>query len=118
MKQIRDALEAQEPEDEAEGSEKLEQREELLEELMDIVSSLDQARDLHKIGGLPPLLGLLRCRHPSLRWRAAEVIATCCANNPPVQQWFFEGGILPLLIDLTSDEDRTCRTKVGSGRSQ
>ena len=43
--------------------------------------------DLHKIGGLAPLLGLLRCRHPSLRWRAAEVIATCCANNPPVQVW-------------------------------
>ena len=64
---------------------KLEERELLLAELMVIVSSLDHARDLHKIGGLPPLLGLLRCRHPSLRWRAAEVVATCCANNPPVQ---------------------------------
>ena len=48
--------------------------------------------DLHKIGGLAPLLGLLRCRHPSLRWRAAEVIATCCANNPPVQVWGDKGG--------------------------
>lgn len=80
---------------------------------MDIVSSLDHARDLHKIGGLPPLLGLLRCRHPTLRWRAAEVVATCCANNPPVQVWFGEGGVLPLLMDLTSDSDATCRTKVG-----
>jgi hypothetical protein len=42
--------------------------------------------DLHKIGGLPTLLELLDCRHPGLRWRAAEVVATCMANNPPVQQ--------------------------------
>ena len=68
--------------------------------------------DLHKIGGLPPLLGLLRCRHPSLRWRAAEVVATCVANNPPVQQWFLDGGVLPALMGLLQDTDATCRTKV------
>ena len=42
--------------------------------------------DLHKIGGLNTLLDLLECDQPSLRWRAAEVVATCMANNPPVQQ--------------------------------
>ncbi|GFR45340.1 hypothetical protein Agub_g6709, partial [Astrephomene gubernaculifera] len=52
----------------------LEEREALLEELMDIVSSIDYARDLHKIGGLPVLLELLASPHPSLRWRTAEVV--------------------------------------------
>ncbi len=42
--------------------------------------------DLHKIGGLPVLLELLESPHASLRWRAAEVVATCVANNPPVQE--------------------------------
>ncbi len=41
--------------------------------------------DLHTIGGLPTLLGLLGSPHPSLRWRAAEVAATCVQNNPSVQ---------------------------------
>jgi hypothetical protein len=42
--------------------------------------------DLHKVGGLPTLLELLGSQQPSLRWRAAEVVATCVANNPPVQK--------------------------------
>ncbi|KXZ51858.1 hypothetical protein GPECTOR_11g296 [Gonium pectorale] len=61
-------------------------------------------RDLHKIGGLPVLLELLDSPHPSLRWRAAEVVATCVANNPPVQQWFLEGGVLPRLLALAEPE--------------
>ncbi|GAX85320.1 hypothetical protein CEUSTIGMA_g12737.t1 [Chlamydomonas eustigma] len=114
MKEIKEVLEesselSNDSADEAES--KLEKQEQLLEELMDIVSSLDHARDLHKIGGLPPLLSLLSCAHPSLRWRSAEVVATCCANNPPVQLWFGEGGVLPPLLKLALDEDATCRSK-------
>lgn len=56
-----------------------------LEELMDIVESIDFARDLRSIGGLPVLKALMRSPHPSLRWRAADVVATCAQNNPPVQ---------------------------------
>ncbi|GLC35278.1 hypothetical protein PLESTM_000302600, partial [Pleodorina starrii] len=91
----------------------LEEREALLDELMDIVSSIDYARDLHKIGGLPVLLELLASPHPSLQWRAAEVVATCVANNPPVQQWFLEGGVLPQLLQLAGPSERhpTVRTK-------
>ncbi|KAL6745404.1 armadillo-type protein [Haematococcus lacustris] len=74
--------------------------EEQLDELMDIVTSIDFARDLHKVGGLSTLLALLACPQHSLQWRAAEVAATCMANNPPVQQWFFEGGLLPALMPL------------------
>ena len=42
--------------------------------------------DLQKIGGLPVLLSLLRSQHASLRSKAAELVATCAQNNPPVQQ--------------------------------
>lgn len=55
----------------------LEDQEALLDELMDIVASIDCARDLHQIGGLLTLLALLASPHGSLRWRAAEVVATC-----------------------------------------
>lgn len=50
------------------------------------VAPLPAPPDLHKIGGLPVLLELLESPHASLRWRAAEVVATCVANNPPVQE--------------------------------
>ena len=42
--------------------------------------------DLHSIGGLPTVLKLLQDPEASVRWRAAEVVATCVQNNPPVQQ--------------------------------
>ena len=47
---------------------------------------LRAAADLHTIGGLPTLLSLLQDSHASIRWRSAEVVATCVQNNPPVQQ--------------------------------
>lgn len=92
-------------------SESLKEKELLLDELNDIVSSIDYARDLHKIGGLPTLLKLLHCNHPSLRWRAAEVVSTCVQNNPPVQDWFLEGGVMPPLVALLEDGNNTCVTK-------
>ncbi|PNH10032.1 Nucleotide exchange factor SIL1 [Tetrabaena socialis] len=88
--------------DDLDAGDDLGEREALLEELMDIVSSIDYARDLHKLGGLPTLLELLESPHPSIRWRAAEVVATCVANNPPVQQWFLEGGVLPKLLAMAA----------------
>ncbi|KAG2434467.1 hypothetical protein HYH02_012296 [Chlamydomonas schloesseri] len=100
--------------DGAEGEEDtdVEEKEQLLEELMDIVGSIDYARDLHKIGGVPVLLELLESPAPGLRWRAAEVVATCVANNPPVQEWFLEGGVLPKLLALAQPaQPPTCRTK-------
>eukprot|EP00198_Chlamydomonas_reinhardtii_P005375 XP_001694711.1 predicted protein [Chlamydomonas reinhardtii] len=67
---------------------------------------------LHKIGGVPVLLELLESPAPGLRWRAAEVVATCVANNPPVQEWFLEGGVLPKLLALAAPpQPPSCRTK-------
>eukprot|EP00878_Enallax_costatus_P013876 GHUV01014511.1.p1 GENE.GHUV01014511.1~~GHUV01014511.1.p1 ORF type:complete len:301 (+),score=131.26 GHUV01014511.1:202-1104(+) len=49
--------------------------------------------------------------HPSLRWRAAEITATCMANNPPVQRWFLDGGALQPLMQLLSDSSMIVQTK-------
>ncbi|KAK9824816.1 hypothetical protein WJX81_001111 [Elliptochloris bilobata] len=86
-------------------------QEALLEELVEIVENIDFARDLAIIGGLPTLLRLLESPHPGVRARAAEVLATCAQANPPVQDWFLEGGVLQPLLKLASDPDDTCRTK-------
>ena len=65
--------------------------------------------DLTHIGGLPTLLGLLQSRYAPVRASAAEVVATCVQNNPPVQQYFLENGALPKLLKLTEDADPTVR---------
>ncbi|KAK9830004.1 hypothetical protein WJX72_009154 [[Myrmecia] bisecta] len=95
--------------DDSEGA--VEEKEKLLDELVEIVENIDHARDLTKIGGLQTLLALLQNPHPSLRSRAAEVAATCVQSNPPVQDWFMQGGALPKLLELYEDRDPTCRTK-------
>lgn len=106
MRQIKAALDQS-----AEAADAVQQKENMLEELLDIVDNIDYARDLHTIGGLPTLLGLLQSSHAGIRWRAAEVVATCVQNNPPVQQWFMEGCAMPKLLQLMHDEDGSCRSK-------
>jgi hypothetical protein len=78
MREIKDAVES--PDDQR----SIEEKEALLEELVEIVESIDYARDLHKIGGLPTLLALLQSPHAGLRSRAAEVVAACTQNHPQV----------------------------------
>ncbi|DBB04979.1 TPA: hypothetical protein ACH3X3_010256 [Trebouxia sp. C0006] len=106
MKHIKATLD--QPDETADAVQK---KQDMLEELLDIVDNIDYARDLHTIGGLPTLLSLLQDSHASIRWRAAEVVATCVQNNPRVQQWFMEGGAMPKLLHLLHDEDASCRTK-------
>ncbi|KAF8059979.1 RMDN1 [Scenedesmus sp. PABB004] len=93
------------------GGASLAEREALCDELLEIVESVDHARDLHTIGGLPTLLALTSSLHASLRWRAAEIMGTCMANNPPVQRWFADGGALPRLMALLGDGDARVVTK-------
>lgn len=65
--------------------------------------------DLTSIGGVETLMALMRDPEPSLRWRAAEVAATCAQNNPPVQEWLLKAGCLPKLLRLLEDGEPTCR---------
>ena len=92
----------------------LHEREQLLDELMEIVENIDQAKDLSTIGGLPTLLSLLtNPAHPSLQWRAAEVVAACAQNNPEVQDAFLREGVLPAvwpLLDININGDGSSST--------
>ena len=89
----------------------LEESERLLDELLDLVESIDQARDLSTIGGLDTLLSLLRSQHSSLQWRAAEIAAACVQNTPSIQASFMHGGILPAVWPLLDAPNDTCRIK-------
>lgn len=98
--------------DEAGGAETaptLEQKENLLDELLEIVEDIDHARDLRPIGGLPTLLHLLSSDEASLRARAAAIIGAAAQNNEPVQQWLLDGGALPPVIGQLTDSNSTAR---------
>ncbi|KAK2077076.1 hypothetical protein QBZ16_004710 [Prototheca wickerhamii] len=97
----------------AEPAAELAEAERLLDELQDIVETIDAARDLATIGGLDTLSDLLTSREPSLRARAAEVGGTCVQNTPEVQTRFLEH---PTFADRVlrlarEDADATCRVK-------
>jgi hsp70-interacting protein len=83
------------------------------EELKDHVEDIDQACDLSKVGGLPPLLSTIRgSPHARLRALAAEIVATCCQNNPKAQQQFLDAGALDAVLLLARDDaDPTARLK-------
>lgn len=90
----------------------LEDLEGLLEELQMHVEAIDMANDLQAIGGLAPLLAYLRSEHPSLRARAAEVVSTVVQNNQRGQDMVMAAGGLPLLlVNFSTDDDMTSRTK-------
>ena len=68
--------------------------------------------DLHSIGGLVPLLGYLKNKHPNIRAKAADVVSTIVQNNPRSQQSVMEAsGLEPLLTNLASDPDMDVRTQ-------
>lgn len=43
--------------------------------------------------------------HSARRSRAADIVGTCVQNNPKVQSWFLQVGIVPQLLRLLSDAD-------------
>jgi len=57
-----------------------------LEELEDLVESIDNANDLVKINGLHVILPLLRSTESTIRSATASVLTTCLQNNPNFQK--------------------------------
>ena len=94
------------------GEERLvELQEELLEDLIDLVSQVDRAWNLYRKGGLPVLLRLLVREAPSLRGLGAGVLATCAQNQPKVQEAFHAEDVMAPLLRLLRDPHLQCRSK-------
>uniref|UniRef100_A0A8C9RJ48 Hsp70-binding protein 1 n=2 Tax=Scleropages formosus TaxID=113540 RepID=A0A8C9RJ48_SCLFO len=97
-------------EDEDEDEDGVEAALELLSELCE---NLDNARDLMALGGLD--LCLSRClshRRGEVRWRAAQLFASCAQNMPEVQCYLLQQEALLRLLRLTdTDEHPTVRVK-------
>ena len=75
-------------------------QENALDKLMDIIDNIDFARDLGVIGGMEPLLLLLKHpKHSSLRWRAANVLGTVVQNSEVCQQWAYDKGALDAVLE-------------------
>ena len=89
-------------------------QENALDKLMDIIDNVDFARDLGVIGGMEPLLLLLKHpKYPSLRWRAANVLGTVVQNADACQQWAYDKGALDAIrVQLPAETDSRCTSKL------
>ena len=89
-------------------------QENALDKLMDIIDNVDFARDLGVIGGMEPLLLLLKHpKYPSLRWRAANVLGTVVQNADACQQWAYDKGALDAIMEqLAAEIDSRCTSKL------
>ncbi|KAJ8253628.1 hypothetical protein COCON_G00202400 [Conger conger] len=97
---------------EEEEEEEEEKREGALELLSELCENLDNARDFMVLGGLD--LCLSRClSHPQgVRWRAAQLLASCAQNMPEVQCHLLGLEALSKLLRLTdADPHPTVRVK-------
>jgi hypothetical protein len=86
-----------------------------LEELQDLVESIDNAKDLFMVGAVGPLFDAVRGAPPDLgeggavtlrgttplavRAQACLVVGTVVQNNPAAQEWALRAGALPLLLE-------------------
>ncbi|GAA6226135.1 hsp70-binding protein 1 [Lates japonicus] len=102
-----------EREGERDEEEDEDERESAFEMLSELCENLDNARDLMILGGLELCLSQYLCHVQSgLRWRAAQLIASCAQNMPQVQVHLLSIGALPKLLQLTdSDPHPTVRVK-------
>ncbi|TNM97265.1 hypothetical protein fugu_015421 [Takifugu bimaculatus] len=90
-----------------------EAKESAFEMLSELCENLDNARDLMVLGGLELCVSrYLSHSQSGLRWRAAELIASCAQNMPQLQTHLLGIGTLPKLLQLTdSDPHPTVRVK-------
>ncbi|KAI3720485.1 hypothetical protein L6452_21403 [Arctium lappa] len=69
-----------------------------LEELLVLVEAIDNANDLHKIGGLSLVVGELSNSDPGIRKTSAWIVGKASQNNPVVQKQVLDLGALPKLM--------------------
>jgi len=72
---------------------------ETLEELNDLVENIENANDLITLGGVSPLLDLLRdCSRPRVCAASCGVVSAIMANNPRGQNSLFEAGAMAFIF--------------------
>lgn len=114
MKRCLDVLRKDEVTDqETEDDDEEDERESAMETLSELCANLDNARDLMILGGLELCVSRYLSHDQSgLRWRAAELIASCAQNMPQVQIYLLDIGTLPKLLQMTDlDPHPTVRVK-------
>lgn len=91
----------------------------LLEELQYFVEDLDNANELHKIGGLEPILNLLsQSDNSKVKMWCAWIITSLLQNNPKGQQLAKELNIYETLTkELSLQQDEETRVKLLSALS-
>ncbi|GBG73488.1 hypothetical protein CBR_g16829 [Chara braunii] len=77
-----------------------------LDELLILVEPIDNANDLHKLGGLVAVLRMLNSSHSEVRATAAWVLGKAAQNNPLVQLQILELGALSHLMRMVQADDR------------
>nr|UST29469.1 hsp70 [Haliclona caerulea] len=87
-----------------EDEEAIASKESALEELESMVDIIDNANDLHKIGGFPVVAKYLKDTQSELRWRAADVLAVVAQNNPYSQTALTDMGVMPTLLQLLDND--------------
>ncbi|XP_011075719.1 hsp70 nucleotide exchange factor FES1 isoform X1 [Sesamum indicum] len=78
----------------------LEDRRRALEELLILVEPIDNANDLHKLGGLTAVIRELDNVDPEIRTISAWILGKASQNNPFVQNQILELGTLAKLMDM------------------
>uniref|UniRef100_A0A3Q2R1M4 Hsp70-binding protein 1 n=1 Tax=Fundulus heteroclitus TaxID=8078 RepID=A0A3Q2R1M4_FUNHE len=119
MKQCLAVLRKDEPNDKEPDAEEdreedeEDERESAFDTLSELCENLDNARDLMILGGLELCVSRYLCHvQGGLRWRAAQLLASCAQNMPQVQEHLFKIDVLPKLLQLTdSDPNPTVRVK-------
>lgn len=87
------------------SSSSLAEKEHALDELEYYVHQIDNARDLHTIGGLALVIKLMNSSEESLKTRACYVLGSAMQSNLQVQQAALDQGALPLLLRLLSKHE-------------
>lgn len=114
MKLCLEILRQDEPSDQRrEDEDEEDPRETAFETISELCENLDNARDLMTLGGLQLSVSrYLSHEQSGLRWRAAELVASCSQNMPQVQIYLLDIGTLPKLLQMTdSDPHPTVRVK-------
>eukprot|EP00250_Pteridium_aquilinum_P007811 c17458_g1_i1 orf=378-1562(-) len=78
----------------------VEDRQRALQELLELVEPIDNANDLHKLGGLVVVVEELNRTEESLRILAAWILGKASQNNRVVQDQLLELGVLPRLMQM------------------